>query len=156
MNLTAQDTISSADLLSITKFSAPHLTKLEADGVIARAAKNSWPLIETLANIIQHLRAANRRGRRSEASDRLATMKANALEQKIAKEAAELIPASEVEEHFVLFVGQVTAKLVAIPPRFTQNLAERRRLEQLIDEARRDIADLMEQHAAEIEAAGPP
>jgi phage terminase Nu1 subunit (DNA packaging protein) len=152
MNLTPQDTITSADLQLLTRFSAAHLTQLEKDGVISRAAKDMWLLIETVCNVIQHLRNANRRGRRSEQSDRLAAAKAKAIEIKTAREAAELIPASEVEEEFVSYAGTVTAALVALPARHhPHDLGERRRLEKLVDTVRTELADALDRHAAEIE-----
>src|SRR6516225_47391 len=141
-----KETITTRELISLTSFSNAYLGKLESEGIIRRDAKDTWLLVSTINSIVTHLR----RPRHSEAADRLATVKANALEQKIAREASELIPAEEVAEYSKFITGSIISRLAALPPRFTRDLVERSRLETMINNIRSEVADLVEREAARL------
>jgi hypothetical protein len=81
--LTAKTRATTGEIQSLTGYSAARLGQLEGEGVIARSSRNEWPLIETIAAIVKHLRDENRRGRQSEAANKLASIKARALEARL-------------------------------------------------------------------------
>ncbi len=117
-----------------------------------RTAKDTWPL-DTVTKIVTHLRDKVRRGSKSAAENRLVEAKAKALEQRTAREAGLLAPVTEWRDAMSLVVGRIVAGLVQLPPRFTRDIGERRRLETEINQLRTDAADWMESEAAGLEEA---
>jgi phage terminase Nu1 subunit (DNA packaging protein) len=144
-----QEKLSTAELIALTNFSRPYLNALENADVIRRDGRDQWP-IGTIHAIIQHLRHENRRGRRSEASDRLANIKAEALEVRIKRESAELIPMIEVREVITAICGGIVSRLAGLPARFTRDLNERTRLEIMLNAIRTELADLLDSEAARL------
>jgi hypothetical protein len=138
--------ISTAELIALTAFTRPYLYQLESAGVIRRDGRDTWPQAAITA-IVTHLRHENRRGRRSEASDKLASVRAAQLEQRIKREANELIPMTEVVEVLKAICGGIVARLTGLPSRFSRDLNERSRLEAMLNGIRVEIADLLESEA---------
>jgi hypothetical protein len=152
--LSAKTIATTGEILALTGFTAPRLTQLESDGVIARSGRNEWPLIATVAAIVKYLRDENRRGRQSEAANKLASAKAKALELRIERERASLAPVREFIEGWKFVANAIVVELVGLPPRLSPHDRDgRRRAEVLINEMRTRVADVIESETARLEEA---
>jgi hypothetical protein len=150
--MTLPTTITTQELCQATGYSAPAIVDFEKTGIVAREAKDTWP-IDTVTKIVTHLREKVRRGPKSDAENRLIAAKAQALELRARRELSELAPVAEWLDGMKMITGKIVAALVGLPPRFTRDLAERARLENMINELRTDVANWIETEAANLEEA---
>jgi hypothetical protein len=88
-----------------------------SDGVIKRAARNRWPVVEVLSQLVKFYRSESRRGHRSAADGELRRARAREIELRTALRAHELVEQSAAVE----VVEDVTALIVV----GLQNLAPR-------------------------------
>jgi hypothetical protein len=84
--------ISTSELRALTCYSKAAIVDLEQQGVIRRAAKDSWPMPETIVKIIGHLREKIWRGAAS-ADARLKEARAKAIEFKMLQATNKMIRA---------------------------------------------------------------
>ena len=139
--MTLPSTISSRELCELSGYSAPALVDLEKSGVIARSAKDTWP-IETVTKIVSHLR--ERKRGRSEAENRLIEARAKQLELRTLREAGDLVPTAAVENYTRMAFGRIVAECAALPPRYTRDLREQNRLEGLLNDMRTRVSDFLD------------
>jgi hypothetical protein len=132
-------TITTKELCEATGYSAPALVALEKSGVIARKAKDTWPLA-TLQKFVAHLRERAQRPK-SEAEQRLINSKARINELRLEREAGDLCPTFAVENYGKSVFGKVRSEHVNLAPQFTRDLSERKRLADLVDAMDTRLAD---------------
>jgi len=68
--------------------------------------------------------------------------KARLLEMNLSEKQRELVPRDEAEEFVQLLIGEVVSRLQGLPARYTRDVSERRRLEDLISNIRGEVADI--------------
>jgi phage terminase Nu1 subunit (DNA packaging protein) len=138
-----------AQICALADLSKQRLSQLEGAGIIRRAGKDRWPLVATMRALFIDARA--RSAAHSEAKGRMELARAKALELKLAREEGKVAPLQEWNDAMVIVTGNVLTGLNAIPPRFTRDLAERRRLEGLINEMRTDVSQWLLDEADRLE-----
>ena len=145
------NTISSEELRRVTGFAKSSLTELEHSGMIARSAKDVWP-IETLAKLFAHLR--ERKIVVSPERARFEQARAAREEMKAAQLAGELCRTKDFEDAWTRCHRLQVAGIVAIPARCTRDTALRRAIERELDAWRTDVADYFKRRADELEGKG--
>src|SRR4051794_38141199 len=134
--MSANTTVSTAEICELTGFTKQYLHALENDAVVSRVGRDLWLLAPTIRSLITHLRSENRRGQRGVANARLADMKAKALEVRLQRETNDLVPYEQVQEALDLIFGTLVTRLMTVPARCTRDLVLRRIIETEIDAAR--------------------
>lgn len=128
-----------AEICLLSGYVKSRLGQLEAVGIIRRTAKDCWPLAATMRALVEHART--RSEAYSEAKGRMEIARAKALELKLAREEGRLAPLQEWYDALNIIVGKILTALIGLPNRYTRDLGERRRLEDLINDLRTDVAD---------------
>lgn len=133
-----------AKLLMISRV---YLNKLHKMEYIPKRSPGRWNLVEVVQGHIRYLKDDNRRATKSAAHSRMTDVKTERLEMQVRAERRELVP---VDDHRLVLdtaASLVQSRLMAVPSKFTRNVAERRRLEQMIAAAINEVADGMEKKA---------
>jgi len=145
--MSANTTVSTAEICDLTGFTKQYLHALEHDGVVSRIGRDQWPLAPTIRSLIAHLRSENRRGQRGVANARLADMKAQALAVRLQRETNELVSYDQVQEALDMVLGTLITGLMSVPARCTRDVGLRRIIETEIDAARLAACAEYKRHA---------
>jgi hypothetical protein len=137
--VTLPKNLSTLELLAITGYRRPTLTDLEAQGVIKRAGRGTWPTIATLKAIMRHHRETMMQGAGGPKA-RLLEARAREIQLRVDLKLENLIPMEEAERRITLVCGRVRTELSSLPIRTTRDLALRAILEREINMSLERIA----------------
>jgi hypothetical protein len=149
--MTLPTAITTKELCTATGYSAPALVDLEKAGVIARSAKDTWP-ISTVTKLIAHLRER----KPAVSPERLRWEQARAAREELKAQqlARSLCKVSDFDEAWTEVMGYLLAGFVGLPARCTRDLALRKDIERELDRFRQDMSDHFHRRAAELEGKG--
>ena len=145
------NSITSKELYELTGYSKASIIEFEQSGLIARSATNEWP-IGTVTTLIAKLR--ERKPAVSEQRMRWEQARAAREELKAQQLAGTLCKTSDFDDAWLMLIGALLSRLVALPNRVTRDLALRKRIEHEIDQLRREVADEAEKWASELGGKG--
>jgi hypothetical protein len=142
-------TVSASALAAHLDCTRAYIRKLEVDGVIQRQGEG-FPLDQNRVAYLRFLRRERRQSRRSEADAEHAAAKAAWLKLRIAKERRQLMPISDHNNFVDDLVGILLTKLGSLPARLAgMDLGARKKVEIVVLELRREIAEVCQQRANE-------
>ena len=130
-----------AKLLMVTPEWVRRLTK---DGWIAKADRRRYRVVDVVHGYIRFLKDEARRSTKTAAHTRLQDIRTRKEELAVAQSERELVPLVDAMTLVDEVTGAVVMRVHAIPARFTQDLEQRERLQQEIDEALVEVADRIE------------
>lgn len=137
-------TSQAAKLLMVSEVWIGKLHKME---YVPKAGRGKWNLVAVVQGYIRFLKDEDRRSSKSASHSRITDIKAERLEMQMKAERRELVPFDDTRLVLDTAAGLMQSTLMAIPAKFTRDIAERRRLEALIVEALGGIADGIEKKA---------
>jgi phage terminase Nu1 subunit (DNA packaging protein) len=140
--------VSATELSGWLGLSRVRVGQLAAEGVLARSDGGKFSLKRSVLAYVHWRRAEDRRSSRSAIDARLTEARARALELRNAKVAGVLMHTAEHEELLAEIIAKTLMGFDQLPSRFTDDVPQRRRLDDLITEIRNEVAALM---AAEAE-----
>lgn len=144
-------TAQAAKLLMVSEAWIGKLHKME---YVPKAARGKWNLVAVVQGYIRFLKDEDRRSSKSASHSRMTDIKAERLEMQMKAERRELVPFEDTRLVLDTAAGLMQSSLMAIPAKFTRDIAERRRLEGMIAQALNDIADGMEKKAEALKKGG--
>ncbi|KTS12886.1 hypothetical protein NS228_25185 [Methylobacterium indicum] len=143
-------TVSAADGALLLKLTPRRLQQLAAEGVIPKAARGRYPLAGLIQGYAGYLQDDQRRASKSAAASGLQTARQREIEMRMAKDEGELIPMVEALGVIDEYASAVTTSIKNLPVRFSRNMAERARIQPLVDETLRAVAKAMTKKAEEL------
>ena len=144
--------ITTAQAAKLLMVSEAWLGRLVKEGYISKLDRGRWNLISVVQGHIRFLKDEERRGSKSAAHTRIQDIRAERLDLQLRAERRELVPLDDARLVLDTAAAEMRAKLMAIPPAFTREVEERRKLEALVVDALNEIADAMDQKAAALVA----
>lgn len=144
----AADTVTIGRLGNILDLGERWLRKLENKGIIVRLARGQYDLPKSVQGYIKWLREtelAQSQTPAGSAKENFELERARKLKLENDQKEALLIETPEVIAAIDHIVGEIRTGLAGIPARFTEDLAERRRLENEIDAVLSQLADRFDQ-----------
>lgn len=99
------------------------------------------------------LRSPERRSARSAADSKFTEAKTTLLEIRMQEKLGKLVPVEVLEDSVDIIVGMYRTELVSLPARFTRDVRERHRLEGLIRELLRRVANEAGRRAGNVTAS---
>lgn len=136
--------ISQAALLLM--ISDERVRQLVKSGYIERPQRGRVPLVGAVQGYIRFLREEERRSTKSAADNRVREARAKEIELRTAREAGELVPLEEAVAYVQSVVGTLMSRLNGLPAQITRNLDERRRIADMLDGIRSEVAAVCEKH----------
>jgi phage terminase Nu1 subunit (DNA packaging protein) len=124
------------------------LAKME---YLSKAGRGRWSLVNVVQGYIRFLKDEDRRSSKSASASRMTEVRTSAIEMKMATERRELVPREDVNLVLDSAASLMQSALMAVPSKYTRNLAEKRKLEKLIADALGVVADGMEKKAKALE-----
>jgi hypothetical protein len=140
-----------AEICLLSGYVKSRLGQLESVGIIKRNGKDCWPLAATMRALVEHARA--RSAAYSEAKGRMEEARAKALELRVQREEGKVAPVQAWYDALVTIIGKIVTGLDALAPRWSRDVAERKRVDDLICELRTNVADWLEEEAKGLEDA---
>lgn len=137
-------TTQAAKLLMVSEAWIGKLHKME---YVPKAGRGKWNLVSVVQGYIRFLKDEDRRSSKSASHSRMTDIKAERLEMQMKAERRELVPFDDTRLVLDTAAGLMQSTLMAVPAKFTRDIAERRRLEALIVEALGTVADGIEKKA---------
>ena len=128
------------------------LGRLAKEGYIKKLERGRWNLVAVVQGHIRFLKDEERRNNKSAAHTRIQDIRAERLDLQLRAERRELVPLDDARLVLDTAAAEMRAKLMAIPPAFTREVEERRKLEALVVDALNEIADAMDQKAEALES----
>jgi hypothetical protein len=123
-------TVTTKQLRAMIELSPARLTQLENEGVIKRASRDRWVLIDTLLALIRFYRSDARRSARSVAEGRVRDARAEYFEVRTAEKLRQLVDIDDAGEVLAVLCGLLKQEIQGQPARVGgKDLALRRRLE---------------------------
>ena len=147
-------TITTAELQELTKYSRPAIVELEQQNVIKRVDRDTWPMPATMAALVVHLRDRVRKTAVSDERSRWEAARAVREELKAQQLAGTLCKTTDFNDAWLMVIGAVVSRLIALPARVTRDLALRKAIEREIDALRTEVADEAERWANELGGKG--
>ena len=127
--------------------------KLVSEGYIARAGTNQYSLVAIVRGLLAYYEDLLEKSNKVAAASRATDARTREIELRIAERRKELIPVEDAKAVVMEFGTIVRAEFTGLPARYTRDIAERRKLEQEVDESFARIAAACER--AEIALAEP-
>ena len=137
-------TTQAAELLMVSEAWIGKLHKME---YVPKVERGRWNLVAVVQGYIRFLKDEDRRRSKSASHSRMTDIKAERLEMQMRAERRELVQLGEAQLVLDTAAGLMQSSLMAVPAKFTRDIAERRRLEKLIAEALNGVADGIEAKA---------
>jgi hypothetical protein len=138
-----------AHLLLLTEM---RLRQLAKDGWFPPPVKGKVNLVLTVQGYIKFLRDEDRRSSKSAAATGLQAVRQREIEMRMAKDEGELLPLVEAMGVLDEYTGAVVTAIKNLPARFSRSMAERARLQPLVDEVLSAVAKAMTKKAEELRA----
>lgn len=130
-------TAQAAKLLGVSEMWIGKLHKME---YVPKVGRGKWSLVAVVQGYIRFLKDEDRRSSKSASHSRMTDIKAERLEMQMRAERRELVPLDDTRLVLDTAAGLMQSSLMAVPAKYTRDVAERRRLEGLIADALGDIA----------------
>ncbi len=131
--------LTTSELRQVTGLSKPGLVDLEQRGINRRAAKDTWLIPDTLVRLVGHFR--DRGAHRSAADEQWRLARAQGQELRNQERLGQLAPTSYLEEILDDCMGRLRSEFAALPAMHGRDLAERRRLDDLLRSCLERLAD---------------
>ena len=147
-----QGVISTEMAAKLLMISVARVGQIEKMEYIKKVGRNRWNLVNLVQGYINFLRDEDRRSSKSAGASRIQSIKADQLEMDIAAKRRELVAIDDVRLVLDGAAGLMRTEMMAVPARFTRDIAERKRLDTLMAEAMNTVADGMDEKAAKIAA----
>ena len=144
--------ITTAQAAKLLMVSEAWLGRLAKEGYIRKLDRGRWNLVSVVQGHIRFLKDEERRGSKNASHTRIQDIRAERLDLQLRAERRELVPMDDARLVLDTAAAEMRAKLMAIPPAFTREVDERRKLEAVVVDALNEIADAMDQKAAALEA----
>lgn len=133
--------ISASDLGNILGISERRVRQLAAEGKIPAPTRGKFDGPACVRAVLAAARADRPESALEKARARAIDARARSQEIKIAREEHELIPFDAAMDAFELFSGAVNTAFVTLPARFTRNLEDREKLDDLIFTVRTELSE---------------
>jgi len=137
-----------ARLLMVSKARIGQLEKME---YFQKIAKNRWNLAAVVQGYIKFLKDEERRSSKSAGASRIQSIRGDRLEMEMAEKRRQLVPVEDVRVVLDSAAGLMRSEMMAVPARFTRDVADRKRLDGIIATAMNKVADGMDEKAAAIQ-----
>ena len=138
-----------AKLLMCTEAWIGKLHKME---YFPKVGRGKWNLVAVVQGNIRFMKDEDRRSSKSASAARGRDVKTEMLEMQMQEKRRELVPLDDTRLVLDTAASLVQSQMMAVPAKFTREIAERRRLEKLIAEALGTVADGIEKKAAALKA----
>ena len=138
-------TAQAAKLLMCTEAWIGKLHKME---YFPKVGRGRWNLVAVVQGNIRFLKDEDRRSSKSASASRMTEIKADRLEMQMKAERRELVPLEDAQLVLDTSAGLIKSEMMAIPAKFTRDIAKRVRLEKLVAEALASVADGVDKKAA--------
>ncbi len=146
--------ISTGQAAKLLMVSEAWIGKLHKMEYVPKAGRGRWNLVSVVQGYIRFLKDEDRRSSKSASASRMTDVKIARLEMDMAKERHELVPMDDARLVLDTAASLMQSSLMAVPAKFTRDIAERRRLEALIAEAMSSVADGIEKKANALASGG--
>lgn len=140
-----------ASLIGVTD---RYIRQLMQDGRFKRDANGVLTVFAVVRGYIEAKDQEIEQARLKAADNEVRRAKAKEINLRIAEKERELVPRDEVEALVQLVVGEIVSRLQGLPARFTRDINERRRLEQLVYDIRGEVADLTAKYGETFRTGG--
>lgn len=137
-----------AKLLMVSEAWVGKLHKME---YVPKAGRGKWNLVSVVQGYIRFLKDEDRRSSKSASASRMQDVKTARLELQMRAESRELVPFDDAKLVLDTAAGLMRSSVMAVPAKFTRDLKERRRLENLLSEALGQIATGIDKKAEALE-----
>lgn len=132
------------------------LRQLIAEGYIKAHDRTRVPLVSAVQGYIGFLKEEDRRSSKSAAESRVRDARAREIEVRTAQREGELVPLALALEIVDEAVGIYRSEIGILPARISANPGERRRIQGMVDDTQRKVAERLAQWAgAARKGAGP-
>lgn len=118
------------------------ITQLVADGWIKKPG-GVYTITDSVHGYIGFLKDEKARLSQNTAQAEVQKARAAHINQKLAREAGELVPVEQAQALCQLVVGQMMARIAGLPARVTRDLNERARIEECVDAIRQEVVDIV-------------
>lgn len=140
-----------ANLLVLTVM---RIDQLVRDKTLMKAGRDLYPIVHNVQAYIRFLRDENRHNSRSAAQQRVQEARAKEIEQRVLRDAHELVAISEHDAIFDEAFAIVRAGLTGLPARLTRDIEFRAKIEAECDDILRRCADKFRETTATIRQTG--
>ncbi|MEP0518551.1 MAG: hypothetical protein ABJO09_01065 [Hyphomicrobiales bacterium] len=141
------EVISIKKAASMLMIGEERVRQLIKDGYIERAGRGKVPLVSAVQGYINFRNADDRQSTKSAAESRLRDVRSREIEIRSAEREGRLIDKEETLGFISEFLGRIRNTLAGMPARVSQNIEERRRIEDVLDRVMAEIADDCEKTA---------
>ena len=135
----ALKTEQAASLIGVTD---RYVRQLVQEGRIKRDANGVLTVFAVVSGYLEAKDREIEQIRLKAADNEVRRAKASLLNMSLAEKQRELVPRDETEEFVGLLIGEIVSRLQGLPARYTRDVSERRRLEDLISNVRGEVADI--------------
>ena len=108
---------------------------------------------DAVKGILRWMKDENRRHHKGAAESRVSEAKVKDLEIRSQERLGNLVPLEVLEDSIDIVVGMYRAELVGLPASFTRDISERRRLEKLINELLKRVANKAYERSLRVDAS---
>lgn len=140
------DTASADALAGLLDVSPRRVRQIAAEAQIQPVARGQWPVAAIVRAAVAAAGKARTGDAEREARAALMQARAREIQLRTAREEGELIPTEEAVAYTQAVVGTLVSRLNGLPAQITRDLDERRRIEAMLDEIRRDVAAVSGEH----------
>jgi phage terminase Nu1 subunit (DNA packaging protein) len=124
--------------------------QLERAGYIKKIKHGKYDAADVCQGFARSVQDDKRTTEKSLADAALAQARADATHLRIERERGVLVPTHAAVEYLKLVSGIIVRELVGLPTAFTRDLAQRKRLESMLDAVRHRVADEIESGGDEL------
>lgn len=147
----AAGTITTAQAAKLLGVSEAWIGKLHKMEYVPKAGRGKWNLVAVVQGYIRFLKDEDRRSSKSASASRMQDVKTARLEMQMKVESRELVPFEDAKLVLDTAAGLIRSSVMAVPAKYTRDLKERRRLEDLLAAALGQIATGIDRKAAALE-----
>jgi hypothetical protein len=137
---------------ALIRVSVRRVQQLMQEGWIKRDAKGGLSVVAVVHGYLDAKDKEIEQIRLKAADNEVRRAKAREINIRIAEKERELVPRDEAEEFVQLLIGETVSRLQGLPARYTRDVNERRRLDQLTGEIRAEVAGLARKFGASFRA----
>ncbi len=120
--------------------SGAFLRRMTQEGKIPKRAKGKYGLVEAVHAYIRFLRDENARSTKTAASSRMQDAKTAEIELRLAEKQRTVVPLDDATYAMEFAAAKFRDALMSLPARYTRDMAERRKLEALVNEELANVA----------------
>lgn len=129
-------TISTAQAARLLMVTEDWVRQLSRNGYIAKAARDRYNLVTAVQGYIRFLKDEERRSSKNAADSRVRDARAAEIERRMAREDRKLVDIDEAMAVFDDMSGEMLSFVNGLPAMITRNTGERRRIADIVDQAR--------------------